>query len=61
MDYIDKHLASSSLDAKYLPSIKASMLIGKRLLNKYYDFTDYSEVYRIAMSMSNLLKSVPGY
>jgi hypothetical protein len=52
MDYIDKHLASGSLNTKYLPSIKASMLIGKQLLNKYYDMTDHSEVYRIAMGMS---------
>ena len=51
MDYIDKHLASGSIDPKYLPSIQASMLIGKRLLNKYYDMTDQSEVYRIAMGM----------
>ena len=51
MDWIDKHLASSSLDPVYLPSIKASMLIRKRLLNKYYNFTDHSEVYRIAMGM----------
>lgn len=49
MDYIDKHLASGALNTTYLPSIRASMLIGKRLLNKYYNMTDYSEVYRIAM------------
>jgi len=51
MDYIDKHLASGALNPKYLPSIQASMLIGKRLLNKYYNMTDHSEVYRIAMGM----------
>ena len=51
MDYIDKHLASGALNAKYLPSIQASMLIGKRLLNKYYNVTDHSEVYQIAMGM----------
>jgi hypothetical protein len=51
MDYIDKHLASGALNPKYLPSIQASMLIGKRLLNKYYNVTDHSEVYRIAMGM----------
>ena len=51
MDYIDKHLASGAFNAKYLPSIQASMLIGKRLLNKYYNVTDHSEVYRIAMGM----------
>jgi len=49
MDYIDDHLASGSLNPKYLPSIQASMLIGKKLLNKYYNMTDHSEVYRIAM------------
>ena len=49
MDFIDKHLASGSLNQQYLPSIQASMLIGKRLLNKYYDMTDHTEVYRIAM------------
>ena len=52
MDYIDKHLASGSINTKYLPSIQASMLIGKQLLNKYYNMTDHSEVYRIAMGMS---------
>ena len=52
MDYIDKHLATGALNTKYLPSIQASMLIGKQLLNKYYNMTDHSEVYRIAMGMS---------
>ena len=28
------------------------MLIGKQLLNKYYNMTDHSEVYWIAMGMS---------
>jgi len=52
MDYINKHLASGSIDMKYLPSIQASMLIRKQLLNKYYNMTDHSEVYWIAMGMS---------
>lgn len=49
MDYIDKHLATGSVNEEYLPSIRAAMAIGKKLLNKYYTFTDHSEVYRIAM------------
>jgi hypothetical protein len=49
MDYIDKHLASGSVNGKYLPSIRAAMVVGKKLLNKYYTLTDHSEVYRIAM------------
>jgi hypothetical protein len=57
MDFIDKHLATGSINPKYLPSIQASMLIGKRLLNKYYDMTDNSEVYRIAMGKNRFLSS----
>jgi hypothetical protein len=34
----------------YSPAIRASVALGKTHLNKYYDMTDYSEVYRIAMS-----------
>ena len=55
MDSIDKHLTSGALNAKYLPSIQASMFIGKRLLNKYYNMTDHSEVYRIAMGMFSFI------
>ena len=49
MDYIDKHLATGSVNERYLPSIRAAMAIGKKLLNKYYTLTDHAEVYRIAM------------
>jgi len=49
MDYIDKHLASGALNVKYMLLIQAAMLIGKQLLNKYYNMSDHSEVYRIAM------------
>ena len=49
MDYIDKHLALGSVSNKYLRMIRAAMLIGKKLLNKYYTLTDHSEVYQIAM------------
>ncbi|KAF8798267.1 hypothetical protein BYT27DRAFT_7019874, partial [Phlegmacium glaucopus] len=49
MDYIYKHLASGSISTAYLPSIKASMLIRKKLLNKYYNITDHSKVYWITM------------
>ena len=49
MDYIDKHLASGAVKMAYLPSIQVAMLIGKRLLHKYYDLMEYSEVYHITM------------
>ena len=50
MDHIDTHLATASQSSKYSPAIRASLALGKAHLNKYYDMTDHSEVYRIAMS-----------
>jgi hypothetical protein len=56
MDHIDKILATSS-DSPYkfsLP-IRAALAIGKKALNKYYDKTDQSEVYRIAMGTFSVI------
>jgi len=60
MDHIDSVLTSviitsSSKKHKLLPSIKAALAIRKRMLNRYYDKTDHSEVFRIAMSEFSLL------
>ena len=52
MDFIDAHLATASLDNRYSPSIQAALAVGKNLLNKYYNMTDHSELFRIAMVMS---------
>ena len=52
MDMIDKHLATAALNNKYEPSIQAALAVGKNLLNKYYNMTDHSELYWIAMGMS---------
>ena len=52
MDHIDAHLATASQNMKYSPAIRASLALGKTHLNKYYNMTDHSEVYRIAMSES---------
>lgn len=51
MDHIDQILATQSIDKELEPSIRAAVLMGKKTLNRYYDKTDYSEVYRIAMGM----------
>ena len=51
MDHIDEHLASASISQKYDPAIRAALAIGKKTLNRYYDRTDHSELYRIAMGM----------
>lgn len=51
MDRIDTHLATGAANRKrkYNPSVRAALLVGKKLLNKYYDKSDHSELYRIAM------------
>jgi len=50
MDHIDKHLATASRNENLKPCIQAAVAMGKKLLNKYYSYTDHSELYRIAMS-----------
>lgn len=52
MDHLDEHLASAAISHKYDPAIRAAVAIGKKTLNRYYDWTDQSELYRIAMSTS---------
>lgn len=49
MDHIDEHLATAAIEKKYPLAIKAALAIGKKTLNRYYDKTDQSEVFRIAM------------
>jgi hypothetical protein len=49
MDYIDQQLTANALKPRYSASIKASIALGKKTLNRYYDMTDDSEIYRIAM------------
>lgn len=58
MDHIDEVLTTQSRDINFEPSIRAALSIAKKMLNKYYDKTDHSEVYRIAMSTS-LFNSMP--
>jgi len=49
MDHIDEYLATASQNVKYSEAIRAALALGKQTLNRYYDKTDHSEVYRIAM------------
>jgi hypothetical protein len=51
MDHIDEHLTTAAISNEYPLAIKAALAIGKKTLNRYYDKTDQSEVFRIAMSM----------
>ena len=50
MDHIDEKLTNQSRDRAIEPSIHVALTIAKKTLNRYYDKTDDSEVYRIAMS-----------
>ena len=49
MDHIDETLSTTPLNKSYSPSIRAALGIAKKTLNRYYNATDNSEVYRIAM------------
>jgi len=50
MDHIDKILATSSESPyKFSLAIRAALAVGKNAINRYYNKTDHSEVYRIAM------------
>ncbi|KAG0706868.1 hypothetical protein DFH29DRAFT_758840, partial [Suillus ampliporus] len=49
MDLIHDELTSYSCNLKYLPAIRAAVHLAKKILNRYYELTDTSEVYRIAM------------
>src|SRR6267154_761119 len=49
MDLIDEKLTAYSKNHKYQPSICAAVGLAKKTLNQYYQLTDSSEVYCIAM------------
>jgi hypothetical protein len=54
MDHIDSFLATAAKKKKYPRSVQAALAIGKKTLNRYYNKTDDSEIFRIAMSTTNL-------
>ncbi|KAF8157780.1 hypothetical protein BJ912DRAFT_866724 [Pholiota molesta] len=49
MDHIDQHLTTCATSDSTSVALSAAATIGKQTLNKYYNMTDHSEVYRIAM------------
>jgi hypothetical protein len=54
MDHIDEVLTTLSQDPDLEPSIRGALSLAKKTLNKYYNKTDDSEVYRVAMSKYKL-------
>lgn len=53
MNHINKVLVTSSDRSQYSLSICVALIISKNAINQYYNKTDYSEIYCIAMSMSH--------
>ncbi|KAG1857366.1 ribonuclease H-like domain-containing protein, partial [Suillus subalutaceus] len=49
MDHIDEMLTTHSFDKDLNTSIRASLTMGKKTLDRYYSLTDMSQTYRIAM------------
>jgi hypothetical protein len=49
MDRIDEVLATHSRDATLDPALRAACRLAKATMNRYYDKTDHSETFRIAM------------
>jgi hypothetical protein len=54
MDRMHADLQAACNNEDYSIAIRAALEVGMNLLNKYYSITDNSEVYRIAMGMSNI-------
>jgi hypothetical protein len=50
MDHIDHVLATSSCGHYFSLPVRAALVLGKNTINRYYNKTDHSETYRIAMS-----------
>src|SRR5216683_2083332 len=53
MDLIDEVLTTNTVNHHYTPSIHLALGIAKKTLNHYYELTDGSEVYHIAIGELN--------
>lgn len=49
MDFLDQQLTDNLLKSRYSTPVKSAINLGRKTLNRYYDMTDHSEIYRIAM------------
>lgn len=56
MDTIDRAFTTASMDDDdFSLPIKVALELGKRILNKYYNLTDESEIYRVSISMFSMI------
>jgi hypothetical protein len=54
MDTIDQCFATASIDDTRFPlPLKVVLDLGKRIMNKYYNLTDESEIYWVSISKFN--------
>ncbi len=52
MDTIDHAFTTASMDGEeFCLPIKLGLEIGKRIMNKYYNLMDESEIYRVSISI----------
>ncbi|KAI0754552.1 hypothetical protein C8Q80DRAFT_1056960, partial [Daedaleopsis nitida] len=51
MDHIDTVLTNQTRDEKYDSAIRAALHLGKKVLNRYYDLSDLSAVYQLALML----------
>lgn len=49
MDLIEDTLADMVDDDKYCPAMRVAINLARKTMHKYYEKTDFSEVYRAAM------------
>ena len=57
MDTIDRAFTTAAMDdEEFCLPIKLGLELGKQIMNKYYNLTDESEIYRV--SIGNFLFSV---
>jgi hypothetical protein len=50
MDAIDRAFTTASMDGdRFSLPIKVALDLGKRIMNKYYNLTDESEIYRVSI------------
>ncbi|KAF7763751.1 hypothetical protein Agabi119p4_8288 [Agaricus bisporus var. burnettii] len=57
MDHFDEVLTTAADSPDMPPSIRAAIRLGLRTLNRYYDRTDHSKIYRIAMVLDPRYKT----
>jgi hypothetical protein len=52
MDTVDRAFTTASMgDEDFCLPVKLGLELGKRIMNKYYNLTDESEIYRVSIGI----------